>query len=268
MLPVYGRSPVESTVNSRLSRQPKATQTSCYFAQTVWRYELAPSRGVGRLEIVTTKTHHEPVHNHVAACTRQRTKSASTPNRRRPCPISFGLLLLLVLVREVETRKNRTPFPTVTVVDPSYNIGSDDSSESNTRGHAVIPKGDVSIVIEHLSSIQEGCNLEIRGGTGNLCAYQMNTFLDTQRDEMLINEAIDTISPQIVLPSQRALLEERHLIPDRRLEVRPHDENRALRLTWEQLLDFDLIAGIEGVIAVADILIHFSIGRHGHPIGR
>ena len=65
-------------------------------------------------------------------------------------------------IGEVQPRKNRAPFPAITVVDPSDDIGSNDSTESDTRGHAVIPKGDVPVVIEHLTGVQERCDLEIR----------------------------------------------------------------------------------------------------------
>ena len=164
--------------------------------------------------------------------------------------------------------KNRTPFPAIAIVNTTHDIGSNDPTESNTRGHPVILKCDVPVVIEYLPGIQEWRNFEIRAGARNLCTQHMNALFDTERYEMLVNETIDAESAQIILPTQRTLLEERHLSPDRRLEIRPHDENRALRFTGEQLLDIELISGIDGVIAVSDILIQFRIGRHGHPVGR
>jgi len=55
-------------------------------------------------------------------------------------------------------------------------------------------------------------------------------------------------------------------LPDGSLKVHPRDENRALRFTREQLLGLEFIAGVDGMIAVADILVHLRIGRDGDPV--
>ena len=131
-------------------------------------------------------------------------------------------------IGEVEPRKDGAPFPAVAVVDASDDIGSNDSTESNTWGHAVIFKGDVPVVIEYLAGIQERCNFEIRSDPGNLRSYQMNTLLDTERHKMLINETINAVSAQIVLPTQRTLFEKRYLSPRSSLADSPaRRESRA-----------------------------------------
>ena len=97
-------------------------------------------------------------------------------------------------VGEIQPRKNRTPFAAITVVDSSDDVGPNNSSESNTRSHAVILKADVLEVIEHLSGIQEWRDLEVRDDARYLGTCQMNTFLDAERQEMLIDETINAKS--------------------------------------------------------------------------
>ena len=84
----------------------------------------------------------------------------------------------------------------------SDDVGLDDPTESNTRSHAVVLKVDISEIIEHLPCIQERRNLKIRCRSSNLRSHHVNTLFDTQRDEILIDEAIDSIASQIVLPAQ------------------------------------------------------------------
>ena len=135
------------------------------------------------------------------------------------------------LVWKVEPSKDRATLLTIAVVNASDDVGPDNPAESYARCYTVIFKAYVFETIEHLSRIQKRRNLKVRHHPRHLRSRQMNTLFDTQRDKILVDEAIDTIASLIVLPSQGALLEERHLFPQRGLKIRPHDENRVFRLT-------------------------------------
>src|SRR6185295_13940930 len=106
------------------------------------------------------------------------------------------------LVWEVEPGKHCTTFPTVAIVDPPNDIGLDKPTEPYARRHPVALKSDVLVITENLPCIQKRRNLKIRCYPRDFCPYQMNSLFDTQRDQMLIDETIDAVSTQIVLPAQ------------------------------------------------------------------
>jgi len=160
-----------------------------------------------------------------------------------------------LLVREIEAGENGTTFTTESVIETPHDIRPHNATDSEPRGHPVIFGADVFEIPEHLSRIEERGQFKIRHDPGQPGAGDMDPLFNTHGYQMLVDKPIDTESPQIVLSAQGTLLEKRHLRADRRLQIRPHDENGPLRLTRKQFFYIELIARIDRMGAVSDIVI-------------
>src|SRR5689334_2640468 len=144
-------------------------------------------------------------------------------------------------VGEIKPSEDRPSLLAPSVIDSPNDVRSNDPAESDTRRHAVVFETDVFEAVKHLPGIQERRNFEIGCDAGNFCSCHMNAFLDTGRDQVLVDESIDPVTSEIVLSPQRTLLKKRHFPSQCGLQVGPYHEDGALGFAGEKLLHFQLI---------------------------
>ena len=72
--------------------------------------------------------------------------------------------------------------------------------------------------------------------TSDLGSGNMDTFFDTRRDQVFVDESIDPVAPKIVLSPQGTLFKKWNLIAEGDLQIGPYHEDRALGFARKKLL--------------------------------
>src|SRR5262245_10402503 len=139
-------------------------------------------------------------------------------------------------VGEVETGEDRAPLFAESIVNSTDDVRSDNASKAKTGCHAVIFETDIFKTVKDLSGIEEGRKFKISRDTSNLGSGNMDTFFDTRRDQVFVDESIDPVAPKLVLPPQRTLFKKWNLITEGDLQIGPYHEDRALGFAWKELL--------------------------------
>src|SRR5918994_447594 len=171
-------------------------------------------------------------------------------------------------VWEIQAGEDGASLFAISIVDSTDHVRSNDASKTNAGGHPIVLEADIFEAVEDLARVQKGCDFKIRRDTGNLGPRKMDAFFNTRRNQVLVDEPIDAISSEVILSTQRTLLEKRHLVAKRGLKVGPDEQNGPFGLAGDQFFDLQLVARKDREIVITDILIDFGIGRHGHAVGR
>src|SRR5437764_918207 len=78
----------------------------------------------------------------------------------------------------------------VPVIHPPHHARPYHGAEPDPRGHYVILELPLLKCVEHLAHVHKWRNLELGRHVKNTSAHHMNTFLDVQDDQIVVDKAI------------------------------------------------------------------------------